>query len=141
MQGFIFYFRLRNKITSKHWSAWNHKQVWLLQIQYNLKPTYKILLKNILKSKSYVCIDTHTHTHTEVVPGISVLSFYFPFLPLFKWWQMPLTLIHIKIFFSSEAISVVLFFFFSFSFKWFSVDKATREQTHKVASIEKATLN
>lgn len=114
MQGFIFYFRLRNKITSKHWSAWNHKQVWLLQIQYNLKPTYKILLKNILKSKSYVCIDTHTHTHTEVVPGISVLSFYFPFLPLFKWWQMPLTLIHIKIFFSSEAISVVLFFFFLF---------------------------
>ena len=140
MQGFIFYFRLRNKITSKHWSAWNHKQVWLLQIQYNLKPTYKILLKNILKSKSYVCIDTHTHTHWGC-------AWYFCSFILFSVsspFQMMANASDLNsyqnIFFFWSYISCIVFFFLFF-WKWFSVDKATREQTHKVASIEKATLN
>ena len=50
---------------------------------------------------------------------------------------MPLSLIHIKIFFCSEVVSVAFFFLW----ESFSVDKTQKGQTHKVTSMEKVTLN
>ena len=132
MQGFIFYFRLRNKITSKHWSAWNHKQVWLLQIQYNLKPTYKILLKNILKSKSYVCIDTHTHTHTHW--GCAWYFFSFILFSVSFPFQMMANASDLNsyqnIFFFRSYISCIVLFFFRFFFWNGSLLIKQRESKH-----------
>ena len=63
--------------------------------------------------------------------------FIFHFVFPFKWWQVPLSLIHIKIFFCSEVASVVFFWLW----QSFSVDKTQKGQIRKVTSMEEVTLN